>query len=244
MRRIIFGAVIALLGIGFLTSCKKESAVAVPEKKVTYQELEAAFANASRQAKEIISKRKAVKDNAALNGVAGTGSPVTGLEDPITLTDAEALSVVQPLIEPSASYLSSEYNINVYADLAPGDPGIAQLGALALKLTQLEMQNKSLNPVDVDNWNVGGTPIQPIEAMSIGSNPGGPELMGFAASEPSILDCALDALGIPAGMIVGAAKDTSRKALLKAAKKLATRTLGIIGAAIAIYEFGDCMDWW
>lgn len=60
----------------------------------------------------------------------------------------------------------------------------------------------------------------------------------------SVVDCAMDALGIPAGLIVGSAKNTGRKALLKAARKLATRMLGWVGAGIAVYEFGDCMEWW
>ena len=35
------------------------------------------------------------------------------------------------------------------------------------------------------------------------------------------------------------------KALLKKAiRKVATRALGWIGAAVFVYEFGDCMDWW
>ena len=63
-------------------------------------------------------------------------------------------------------------------------------------------------------------------------------------SDPSVFDCAMDALGIPAGLILGSAKNLTQGALLKAAKKLATRTLGWIGAGIAIYEFGDCMNWW
>jgi hypothetical protein len=32
-----------------------------------------------------------------------------------------------------------------------------------------------------------------------------------------------------------------RKKLLT---KVATKYLGYVGAAIAVYEFGDCMDWW
>lgn len=66
----------------------------------------------------------------------------------------------------------------------------------------------------------------------------------YLAKEPTVLDCAMDALGIPAGLILGSAKNLTQGALLKAAKKLATRTLGWIGAGIAIYEFGDCMEWW
>jgi len=43
---------------------------------------------------------------------------------------------------------------------------------------------------------------------------------------------------------VGSAKSLTRAALIKAAKKLATRTLGWVGVGIAVYEFGDCMNWW
>jgi len=69
-------------------------------------------------------------------------------------------------------------------------------------------------------------------------------LNNTANSVNSVVDCAMDALGIPAGLIVGSAKNLGRKALLKAARKLATRMLGWVGAGIAVYEFGDCMEWW
>lgn len=58
-----------------------------------------------------------------------------------------------------------------------------------------------------------------------------------------VANCALDALGIPVGLIVGGAKNLSKKAILKAAKKLATRSLGWVGAAIAVVDFAACMDY-
>lgn len=58
-----------------------------------------------------------------------------------------------------------------------------------------------------------------------------------------IANCALDALGIPAGLIVGSAKSLTKKAILKAAKKMATRSLGWAGAAIAVVDFASCMDY-
>ncbi|NCP53328.1 MAG: hypothetical protein GW817_13880 [Flavobacteriales bacterium] len=70
------------------------------------------------------------------------------------------------------------------------------------------------------------------------------DLKGMNNTANSVVDCAMDALGIPAGLIVGSAKNLGRKALLKAARKLATRMLGWVGAGIAVYEFGDCMEWW
>ncbi len=69
----------------------------------------------------------------------------------------------------------------------------------------------------------------------------------FAAQQgqgsPSIGSCAMDALGIPASLLMGTAKGTSAKAIMKAAGKLAGRTIGYIGLAIAIYDFADCMNY-
>lgn len=62
--------------------------------------------------------------------------------------------------------------------------------------------------------------------------------------ENTIVDCAMEALGVPSGLILGSAKNLTTKAILKAAKKLATRTVGWLGAAVAVYEFGDCMNYW
>lgn len=58
-----------------------------------------------------------------------------------------------------------------------------------------------------------------------------------------IARCALDALGIPAAYITGQAKTLTKKAILKVAKKLATRALGWVGAAIAVVDFAACMDY-
>jgi hypothetical protein len=60
-------------------------------------------------------------------------------------------------------------------------------------------------------------------------------------------ECAGDALGISAiAAVVNEGLYTSAgKALLKKAiRKVASRALGWIGAAIFTYEFGNCMNWW
>lgn len=63
------------------------------------------------------------------------------------------------------------------------------------------------------------------------------------ATRSQVANCALDALGIPAGLLVGSAKSLTKKAVLKAARKLATRSLGWVGAAIAVVDFASCMDY-
>jgi len=150
------------------------------------------------------------------------------------MNEIEADQIVQPLIEPSAQFLQSYYEINIYEYLPVGSPKIAQIGALAMRLQQLEDQGQSIDTSAAAYWFV-----PPVEMVSQANG----EMLTNAAN-PSIFDCALDALGIPAGILLGAAKSYTRAALIKAARKLATRTLGWIGVGIAIYEFGDCMNWW
>lgn len=70
----------------------------------------------------------------------------------------------------------------------------------------------------------------------------GTETQAFS-TRSQIVNCALDALGIPVGLLVGSAKSLTKKAILKAAKKLATRSLGWVGAAIAVVDFASCMDY-
>ncbi len=150
------------------------------------------------------------------------------------MTEEEANQIVQPLIEPGAQFLQSYYEINIYEYLPLGSPKVAQIGALAMRLKQLEDEGKSIDTSVASYWFV-----PPVEMVSQANG----EIL-TNATNPSIFDCAMDALGIPAGLLMGAAKNYTRAALIKAAKKLATRTLGWIGVGIAIYEFGDCMNWW
>ena len=59
--------------------------------------------------------------------------------------------------------------------------------------------------------------------------------------------CAGDALGVSAIAAVlqqGVGTAAGKALLKKAIRKVATRALGWIGAAVFVYEFGDCMDWW
>jgi len=60
-------------------------------------------------------------------------------------------------------------------------------------------------------------------------------------------ECAGNAIGFSAiASLVNGGLHTSagKKLLKKAIRKVASRALGWVGAAIFVYEFGDCMDWW
>lgn len=72
-------------------------------------------------------------------------------------------------------------------------------------------------------------------------------LFGQNAHASRLGQCAGDALGISAiaeVLRVGVNSSAGKKLLKKAIRKVASRTLGWVGAAIFVYEFGDCMDWW
>lgn len=63
------------------------------------------------------------------------------------------------------------------------------------------------------------------------------------AQEPDVFDCLIRSVGIDT--VVDLVKGRiSKAAVAKLIKKLAKKALGPIGAAWAIYEFGDCMDWY
>lgn len=65
--------------------------------------------------------------------------------------------------------------------------------------------------------------------------------------ENDLYDCVMRTLGVTAlteAFNKGLSSSAGKKALKKAVRKIATKTLGWVGAAWAAYEFGDCMGWW
>ena len=187
---------------------------------------EAKLKEASKNANRLMESKRA--------RLGKVGEAMTTSEVASFMTEEEATQLAQPLIEPSVAFLQGYYDINIYEYLPVGSPKIAQIGALAMRLKQLEDQGQTIDTSQSNFWFV-----PPIEIVSQANG----EILSNAQN-PSIFDCAMDALGIPAGLLVGSLKEYTRAAIIKAAKKLATRTLGWIGVGIAIYEFGDCMNWW
>jgi hypothetical protein len=203
-----------------LLGCRKST-----DNKVTAAVFESKFKQASRNIHLLMENKRALQGSQK--------DALSIVQSASLVTDDEASGYVQPLLEPSADFLKSYYDINIYEFFPAGSPNIAKLGAIALRFKQIEEQGKVVDTSQIDGW--FDTPVLVSQANG--------ELLTNMA-QVGVADCALDALGIPAGLLVGSAKSLSRAALLKAAKKLLSRTVGWIGVAIAIYEFGDCMDWW
>jgi len=161
------------------------------------------------------------------------GEAMTAEETASFMTQTEAVQIVQPLIEPSAAFLQTNYDINIYNYFPAGSPNIARIGALAMRLNQLEMQGKSIDTSNFNNWFV-----PQIEVVDQANG----EILSYV--QPSLKDCALEALGVPAAVLVGSEKSLTRAAILKAAISLLSITVSWVAQAIAIYDFGSCMDWW
>lgn len=205
----------------FSMGCRKNS-----DGKLSANVLEAKLKQASQSANRLM-QNKHVRLGRGVEAM-------TTFENTGFMTEEEATQIVQPLINPSASFLQSYYEINIYEYFPAGDPRIAQIGAMATRLKQLEDQGQSIDTSQGNAWF-----LPPVEVISQANG----ELL-TNATQPSVLDCAMEALGIPVALIMGSAKSFSRAALIKAAKKLLFRTVGWIGAAVMIYDFGDCMEWW
>lgn len=81
---------------------------------------------------------------------------------------------------------------------------------------------------------------------------GEPRTIDIASAKSSLttqsdtFDCLLQACGVTAIMEImqQGIQNMPKSAVRKLLKKVATRYLGAIGAAVAVYEFGDCMNYW
>lgn len=64
----------------------------------------------------------------------------------------------------------------------------------------------------------------------------------YAQGTMDYIDCALSALGLPAGLVLGTAKNLKFKTILKTVLKLSGRVIGWVGMAIAVYQFARCVQ--
>lgn len=152
-----------------------------------------------------------------------------GLLATYEISEKEAKESLQPTLAEAKNYLRSKglTDIDIQNLLTADEYGPAMsesdlIPAVMQLIAEEENQSLALKSVDFS-------------------------LFGTSAHASRIGGCAGDALGISAiTAVVSQGLHTSAgKALLKKAiRKVATRALGWVGAAIFTYEFGDCMGWW
>jgi hypothetical protein len=142
----------------------------------------------------------------------------------------ETKRIMMPLVAGTKELLKA-YDIDEselqqeFAD--PTDPRIALVG-----LFLLAAENEEKRAVTVNFAQVFGT-----------SSYANTTTVFNAATSPSVTDCMIKAVGID--VVLEFVNGNVTKAIAKKAiKKIASRVLGYIGAAIAVYEFGSCMEWY
>ncbi len=134
-------------------------------------------------------------------------------------SEEEALEFLKPMIESSkelfATYEVTDSDIKeVFGD--SNDPRVVVV-SLAILYAESEKGN-----VSVDFSALFGSSVY---------------------AQGGVWECAGQALGFYAIAEIFAGQ-VSNSAILGAFKKVAARTLGWVGLALAIYEFGDCMGYW
>jgi len=145
--------------------------------------------------------------------------------------EKEVNILLQPLVHSTRKLLKryeveEEYLNQEFKD--PNDPRIALVGLLLLAAENKEKQAVALNFA------------QAFGTFSYAQDAPNNEI---TEDKPDWVVCMITAVGIDA--VVEFLKGNVTEAIAKKAiKKIASRTLGLLGAAVALYEFGNCMDWY
>jgi len=164
-------------------------------------------------------------DGSTSDNISGTQELITSYE--ISVQDAQ--QSLQPTLIEAKNYLLSkgltDSDIQGFLSADSDGPAMSESDLIpaVMMLIAEEERSNSLAHVDFTNFFI------------------------TSAYASHIGECAGDALGTSAiaGAIAAGINTAAGKALLKLAiRKVATKALGWVGAAIFVYEFGDCMDWW
>ncbi len=165
-------------------------------------------------------------------------------EDPMDINDILAsytideqpiVSALQPAIQEAKNYLYELglTDAEISVELQGGDESDLVLAVMALK----NAESNHLNSTNLSNnnyQNLFGFSIYAQEQQQDNT---------LQDSGPDWYDCLLRSVGIDAVIELFNGKVTKAIAK-KAIRKIVSRTLGWVGAAIAVYEYGDCMGWY
>lgn len=147
------------------------------------------------------------------------------------ITEEEAEEITTPLVSAGVDLIRS-YGITdqeIVTEFGSLEhPDLANVGLAIYRVDLLAAEGYTFEDFDETDF----------EAISM--------LMGAQpAHAVKAFDCALDAVGVKVLMDLGEGglKKLGKKGVLKLIKKVALRSLGFVGAAVAAYEFADCMGW-
>ena len=215
----IFVCKVCLIGAAMtLESCQSNE-----EEYITLQQEEALTSfevlvrNTTPRIKHLMEKHPAVLKNPDLLD-----------QKSVQKLEKEVNTLLQPLVHSTKKLLKwyeveDEYLNQEFTD--PNDPRIALVGLFLLAAESKEKQGVALNFA------------QAFGTLGYAQN------TQLSEAKPDWVDCMIIAVGIDA--VVEFLKGNVTEAIArKAIKKIASRAMGFIGAAVAMYEFGNCMGWY
>ena len=202
------------------TGCQKEPASPAyrnVEREISLSELEKDIKESGFQIGKLIRAEQFKNNRKSSNSHKQLGDDETKIKE-----------VLKPLIKRSKQLLGT-YGISedfLAGEFArPEDPGIVLAGLWFMAVEREGMSSRIKNSAQILNLGLFAQETSLTEA------------------QPDWMDCMLTAVGVDA--IVEFVKGNVTEAIAKKAiRKIASRTLGWVGVALALYEYGNCMDWY
>ena len=215
------GRIVLVLGmVCFTVSCQKEKAT--PEYRNVAREISlTSFENAIKESgsslERLIDKEQFIESHD--RSAAGKSQDVLNLKVKAMLKPAlrnsKELLYTYGITD---NFLSREFN-------DPDDPRIVLAGLWLLSFERQDAMSRNKNRAQFLNFNLLAQENSLTEA------------------QPDWMECMLIAVGVDA--IVEFVKGNVTEAIAKKAiRKIASRTLGWVGVALALYEYGNCMGWY
>ena len=142
--------------------------------------------------------------------------------------DQQLKKVLDPVITSSTKLLET-YGISesfLQQEMGnPNDPRLLLIGVWIAELERRGLETRRVNHAQLANLSFFF------------------EENTWIADDPDWMECMMAAVGVDA--IVEFVKGNVTEAIAKKAiRKIASRTLGWVGVALALYEYGNCMEWY
>jgi hypothetical protein len=219
---VLFGIKVCLIGAAMsLESCQSnEENYKMLQREESLSSFETLVRNTTPKIKQALEEQPALLKNPEIldqKNVQKLGQDVKNILQPMVASTKQLLK----WYEVEEEFLTQEFT-------DPNDPRIALIGLFLLAAERQEKQEVALNFA------------QAFGTFTYAQDAPNNEL---SEARPDWVECMIIAVGIDA--VVEFFKGNVTEAIAKKAiKKIASRALGVVGAAVALYEFGSCMGWY
>ena len=142
--------------------------------------------------------------------------------------DQQLKKVLDPVITSSTKLLETYGISESFLEQEMGNPNDPRLALIGVWIAELERHG-------LDTRHVNHAQLANLSFFF--------EENTWIEDDPDWMECMMIAVGVDA--IIEFAKGNITEAIAKKAiRKIASRTLGWVGVALALYEYGNCMEWY